>query len=69
VISSPLVRSHAGETFEEAHSRAAALRQAWPTNAASLEAADVSILRELFGPAFLTPNYYLKQSEYVELER
>jgi superfamily II DNA or RNA helicase len=69
VIAAPTVRSHRREHMEDAERRAKALLEAWPANPAALESEDVSILKELFGPSFLTPEYFLTTTEYVELLR
>jgi superfamily II DNA or RNA helicase len=66
LIASNVVRSHRRESIEEAEARAASLHKAWPDNEAAMISADVSILRELFGRNFLTANYHLRESEYIQ---
>jgi superfamily II DNA or RNA helicase len=64
-IASPTVRAD-GENVTDAEARATRLWNHLKTGA-PLADADIGILRELFGKDFLTPSYYLKDSEYVEL--
>ena len=56
-----LVKSTEREEPLVAETRLARLVEAWPANAAHMEDADLSILRELFGREFLTPRYHLQQ--------
>lgn len=67
VSAAPVVRAHRREAQEEADARAALVRDAWPSNERICGSETVSILRELFGPEFLTENYYLKTCQYVRL--
>ena len=67
LIAAPIVRSHRTETFEEADKRALLVREAWPASEAAVEGSQLGLLRELFGPTFLTPTYYLTDLEYVHL--
>lgn len=61
-----LLRPHGGESIDEATGRLLRLKAAWPTNEQSLNAEDVSILRELFGASFLTSTYLFKEATFVE---
>ena len=65
LITASIVRSQRRETTEEAEARASKLVKAWADNEASMDTADVSILRELFGREFLTQNYFLREAEYM----
>lgn len=65
-LASWLVAPHAGESRDASLARLAAVSEAWPSNNAMLEDEDLSILRELFGATFLTPDYHLGQLELVE---
>ena len=67
LIAAPIIRAQRKESLEEADKRAVSLAAAWPANEAALDGEQISLLRELFGPTFLTPTYYLKKSEYVHL--
>ncbi len=67
IISAYTIRSYRREAMEEAQERAKRLLGAWPDKVDTLESADVSILRELFGAAFLTKGYHLHEVEYVPL--
>lgn len=62
----PLVRPHAREEEEASVRRLKALRDAWPNGADRLAPADLSILRELFGPDFLTDRYPFKAATFIE---
>jgi hypothetical protein len=68
LITGSILRSHRRESMEEAEIRAYKLSQAWPDKEGAIDAADISILRELFGREFLTKNYYLKEAEYFRTE-
>jgi superfamily II DNA or RNA helicase len=68
LITGSILRSHRRESMEEAEMRAFKLSQAWPNKEVDMEAADISILRELFGREFLTKNYYLQEAEYFRSE-
>jgi superfamily II DNA or RNA helicase len=67
LIAAPIIRAQRKESLEEADRRAVNLAAAWPSNGSALDGEQISLLRELFGPTFLTPAYYLKKSEYVHL--
>ena len=54
-----LVRPHTREEREESIRRLGAVVNAWPANSDLLEGEDLSIVRELFGPTFLTDSYHL----------
>lgn len=58
-LSPSLVKLYTGEDFETATARLHALESAWPDKADALQSNDLSILRELFGPKFLTTEYHL----------
>jgi hypothetical protein len=58
-----LVKSVETEDDAIAKARLASLKTAWPTNADSLAPQDLSILRENFGPKFLTDEYFLNNLE------
>lgn len=60
-----IVRSHRRESLEEAEIRATLLHSVWPNHVERIDAADLSILRELFGRDFLTDGYYLSEEEYL----
>jgi hypothetical protein len=67
LITGTVVRSHQRESLEEAELRASKLSHAGITNESALDSDDVSILRELFGADFLTNNYHLTETEYIQL--
>lgn len=67
LIAAPVLRSHGREAMEAAEMRARVVRDAWPTDENALPGEDLSMLRELFGPAFLTDRYHLAEAEYVQL--
>ena len=66
VLFPELVRSHSGEDIEVAANRLRALKNAWPDQPEYLAAEDLSILRELFGPDFLTNNYIFDEINIIE---
>ncbi|MBB5341993.1 DEAD/DEAH box helicase [Tunturiibacter gelidoferens] len=59
ILFSALVKPFQSEEPERAVARLEALRSAWPDKPEVLTSEDLSILRELFGPAFLTADYHL----------
>ena len=67
VLSPNLVKSHVGEEIEIANSRLRALQTAWPNKTERLEKENISILRELFGPRFLTDDYHLSDLQIYNL--
>jgi superfamily II DNA or RNA helicase len=62
----PLVKPYQSEEAEKSVARLNALQIAWPDKPELLDPEDLSIFRELFGPAFLTTEYHLST---VILER
>ncbi|NMM38581.1 MAG: DEAD/DEAH box helicase [Glaciimonas sp.] len=62
-----LVRPYAREDEALTRARFEAIRRAWPNNADSMTNEDQSIVRELFGQMFLTPNYHLKNFDFEEV--
>ena len=61
-----LVKPYHREEDEKAVARLKALQAAWPDKPGSLAPEDLSILRELFGPKFLTKNYHLSRLAIIE---
>jgi superfamily II DNA or RNA helicase len=61
-----LVKSIDTEDDVRANARLKAIESAWPSNDNVLDEEDLSIVRELFGPAFLTDEYFLKNLETFE---
>lgn len=61
-----LVKPYQREEAETAIARLKALQVAWPDKPDSLAPDDLSILRELFGPNFLTPDYHLPTLAVIE---
>jgi superfamily II DNA or RNA helicase len=61
-----LVRSGGREESSKLSARLAAVRKAWPDDASVVGSQDLSILRELFGAAFLTKDYHVKHLETHE---
>ena len=61
-----LVRPHSREEEEKSVARVKAVEKAWRNHADRLNSEDLSILRELFGPTFLTDSYHLKDMLTVE---
>jgi superfamily II DNA or RNA helicase len=59
-----LVRPSTREDRAATLHRFEAVRQAWPRNAAALDAGDLSIVRELFGADFLTPEYRWAEADF-----
>jgi superfamily II DNA or RNA helicase len=67
VLLPELVRPYSREDRETSVKRLRAVNGAWPADAAALSADDLSISRELFGPAFLTDAYpFNDNAEFVE---
>lgn len=66
VLTPDLVRPYAREAQEASARRLRAVRDAWPTKAETLSSEDLSIVRELFGPDFLTVQYPFHQAQFVE---
>ena len=66
VLSDFLVKPYHGEEAGKAASRLKALQAGWPNNSDTLDSEDLSILRELFGPKFLTPDYHLSRLVIIE---
>lgn len=58
-----LVRTQHREDDAKTKARLNAVQKAWPNNAGTLLPEDLSILRELFGAQFLTPQYHLRELE------
>ena len=65
VLSPYIVQSHVTENAKMAIKRLDELQAAWPDKAEALEPAELSILRELFGPSFLTRDYHLTTLQVV----
>jgi hypothetical protein len=61
-----LIQANSREDDAIVRTRLAAVEGAWPANVEKVEAADLSILRELFGAAFLTPTYHITILELTE---
>lgn len=61
-----LVKPYQREEAEKAVARLNALQGAWPDKPRSLDAGDLSILWELFGPKFLTGEYHLSALVVIE---
>ena len=59
-LSPSLFQSYDGEETEISDNRLEAVATAWPTSVSQLGDEDISIVRELFGPEFLTDSYYLQ---------
>ena len=59
-LSPSLVQPYDGEEIEISESRLKDVTAAWPTSVSQLGDEDISIVRELFGPEFLTDSYYLQ---------
>ena len=66
VLIPPLVRATAGEDEEASLKRIRNLKEAWPDHPDRLDPADLSILRELFGPEFLTADYMFNEATIIE---
>ena len=66
VLTPPLVKPFETEDDVKASERMKAVAAAWPEDSESLTSEDLTILRELFGPAFLTDAYFLKEFEIFE---
>ena len=62
-----LVQPHAHEDRALTIKRFEAVKAAWPHDTGSLTPEDLSIVRELFGADFLTPNYYLRELDSTEV--
>ena len=62
-----LVKRYEREEAEKSAARLNALRAAWPNKPELLDAEDLSILRELFGRKFLTPQYHLARLGILEV--
>jgi hypothetical protein len=62
----PLVRPYAREEEEASVQRLKRLEAAWPDREELLPPDDLSVLRELFGPDFLTERYPLKTAIFME---
>lgn len=62
-----LVKPYQREETEKAIVRLRALLGAWPDKPESLALDDLSILRELFGPKFLTREYHLSTLVLIEI--
>ena len=60
-----LVAPHRGETPQLSKERLVSVAQAWPQSASQLTDEDLSIVRELFGPTFLSPDYFLTDFELI----
>ena len=61
-----LVKPYQREETEKSVARLKALQTAWHDQPQSLDAEDLSILRELFGPRFLTGDYHLSTLAIIE---
>ena len=62
-----LVKPYQSEDTEKAAARLKALQVVWPDKPESLAPDDLSILRELFGPKFLTTGYHLSTLAITEM--
>ena len=60
-----VVKPYQQEEEEKAVARLNALRAAWPDKPDLLSPEDLSILRELFGAKFLTPDYHLSSLDLI----
>jgi superfamily II DNA or RNA helicase len=65
VLMPSLVRPHRREDHERSVARAEAVAAAWPNSPEDLSDEDLSIVRELFGPAILTPEYHLDELSMI----
>ena len=61
-----LVKPYQREETEKSVARLTALQNVWPDKPQSLAGEDLSILRELFGPKFLTTEYHLSTLIVIE---
>ena len=61
-----LIRPHQKEETTQTIQRLRCVVKAWPDKANLVPDEDLSILRELFGPAFLTNRYHLSEVEVLE---
>jgi superfamily II DNA or RNA helicase len=61
-----LIQANSREDDAIVRTRLAAVEGAWPVDVKKVEAADLSILRELFGAAFLTATYHITTLELTE---
>lgn len=68
LLTPALVRAHGREEHTILTQRLQMIARAWKANASAFPGADLSILRELFGPEFLTVNYILDDLEIWEAE-
>ncbi|MCY3555083.1 MAG: helicase-related protein, partial [Gemmatimonadetes bacterium] len=66
VVFPELVRSHQGEPIEDAEKRLECLLEAWPDRPDRLSHSDLTILKELFGPEFLTSTYMFDEITLIE---
>jgi superfamily II DNA or RNA helicase len=62
----PLMQAHSREEESKVLARLASIKKAWPDKADTLDSEDLSILRELFGPEFLTEKYHLTRLQIHE---
>ena len=67
VLLPSLVRPHAHEDQAVSLKRLHAIEKAWPKTDAAMIGEDLSIVRELFGPEFLTERYRQTDLEVVEV--
>lgn len=66
VLMPSLLRPYAREEKEKSQARLKAVANAWPKDQGELQPEDISIVRELFGPKFLTDQYHLRELIIVE---
>ena len=60
VLMPSLVQPYEGEESAKSDARLKFVVAAWPASVSQLADEDISIVRELFGPSFLTDEYYLQ---------
>ncbi len=60
VLAAWSVRPHAKEDEDISHTRLGAVERAYRDSSSGLTSTDLSVVREIYGPEFLTENYYLK---------
>jgi superfamily II DNA or RNA helicase len=68
VLLPSLVRPHTREEKEKSLARLKVISESWPTSEDKLLSEDLSIVRELFGPSFLTSEYYIQTLLVIDKE-
>lgn len=66
ILIPPLVKPVETEDDVKANLRIKMIEAAWPNKSDSLTPSDLSVMRELFGPTFLTSEYFIKNIEALE---